>query len=869
MISIVLQHLYTENYHKPIYRPMRNIYTLCLLLICSNLFAQKWIDTKKSASEMPNFNEEKAMYHDFCQENNVKNGYFYKNGKKEKLAGWKQFKRSEYIWDYNMNPTNGDFPEYNQYLFPKNTLKDGSNANWQLIGPSSTDGGYAGVGRVNVIAFHPTNDDVIFLGTPAGGLWKTSTGGNDWEPLTDQIASIGVSNIIVSNNFEEDQTIYIGTGDRDHRYSPSIGVLKSVDGGQTWEPTELTFSTSEGAKIYKMLLHPTNNDILYAATSSGLYKSTNAGTNWDHISEIVFNDIEFKADDPQVIFGGTSGYDNVAIYKSTNGGENWNNVLNETGRRVALAVSEDEPDYVYAIIAYNGGGLNGIFKSTNAGASYERLLDGDDYGSALLNWSCEGDGDNDGQGWYDLTICANPQNANEVHIGGVNAWKTSNGGIDWECVNHWVGDCGLPTVHADKHDMVYQKSTNTLFEGNDGGIYKKSVNGNEWTDLSQTLAISQIYKIGMSQTEEMECINGLQDNGTKMVSGTEWYDVLGGDGMECMIDYTDSDVQYGSLYFGTIYKTEDKWQTEEYFTPYDASKGDWVTPFIMSPHNPNTVYAGYNKLWKKPDVNSQWKTVSNGNDVNINAICISATNKNMLVYARQTEIYKTINDGSSWENITSNLPLDYNKINHITISAHNPNTIWVAISGYDADGVYQTIDGGDSWTNISEGLPEVPINCVVQDIRDESSNELFAATDFGVYYKNGDNAWKSFNANLPNTRISELEISYKDQNASLFAATYGRGLWSTVIPTEPTNVEQVVLEKDNIWPNPCNHSVCVRLEQGDEMIQIYDIEGRLVYNNNNPEPITIIATIDWKEGPYIIKKSGKNGGSMTKCIVTH
>lgn len=848
---------------------MRYLFTICILLISLSTFSQQWITGKNITPDNLSFAKEKELFYDFCEKNQVKNGKYTVNGVEKKLPGWKQFMRLEYRWDGNIDPSTGNPPNYNQYLFSKNSLEDGSNSEWTNLGPNNTEGGYAGLGRINVIAFHPTDNNTIFIGAPAGGLWKTTTGGNDWVPLTDQIASIGVSEIILSHDFDNDQIIYISTGDRDHYDSPSVGVLKSYDGGTTWEPTGLTFNTSDYAMVFRMLLHPDNNDILYAATTYGLYKTEDAGENWVKLSDLLFNDMEFKVDDPNVIFAGKRSYQETGIFKSTNGGQDWQMIMETEGRRTSLAVTEDNPNYVYAITANPQGGLDGIYKSTDAGDSYDKILDGDDYGSKLLNWSCEGTGDNEGQGWYDLCIAANPQNANEVYIGGVNTWGTFDGGENWECINHWVGDCFKPEVHADKHDLVYQKSTNTLFEANDGGIYKKDIEYNQWTDISNTLEISQMYKLGLDHKEHKQCITGLQDNGSKLLYDNLWYDVTGGDGMECMIDYSNTNIQYASYVRGTFYRTDNLWETYDYFMPYYAEQGNWVTPIVMSSHNPNTIIAGYNKLWKITVGETSWEDISAGGSSNVNSICISELDKDLIAYTRNNNILITSDEGSSWTNITNNLPIEDAYIEDVKLSAHNTNTLWVALSGYNQHGVYESVDGGSSWTNISDGLPEIPIYYIVQDKREAEKNRLFVATEFGIYFKNGDDPWMSFNNNLPNVPVYDLEISYKEDDCKLYAATFGRGLWATPIPAEPVSTMEAKLTKDDLWPNPCNANVCLRVNATDEQITVVSTDGKIVYDNVPSHDIVTVNTSGWKDGTYFVRRTSNDKTRVTKLIVTH
>jgi len=221
---------------------------------------------------------------------------------------------------------------------------------------------------------------------------------------------------------------------------------------------------------------------------------------------------------------------------------------------------------------------------------------------SLLNWSTDGNGTNNGQAWYDLALAADPNNANILYCGGVNTWKSTDGGYTWQLNNHWYGGGGVPAVHADKHYLQFRPGTSTLYECNDGGIYV-STNGSTWTDLSNTLFISQIYKMSTAQTVPDVTITGLQDNGTKMREAGNWYDVIGGDGMGCIVDPTDENTQYGSLYYGQIYRTYNMWNSSIDISQNipGGAAGAWVTPYTLDPNDHTILYVGYNTLWKSID----------------------------------------------------------------------------------------------------------------------------------------------------------------------------------------------------------------------------------------------------------------------------
>ncbi|HEY9114793.1 MAG TPA: T9SS type A sorting domain-containing protein, partial [Bacteroidales bacterium] len=761
---------------------MKKLYLLLILsFFALQIIAQQWTEKlPERGSVAYTFFDYQKAFNDYWEPFDVKKGYYYENGEKQKAPGWKQFKRWEYFWESRVNQKTGAFPEvdltkvYEEYVLDKQNGRS-SSGNWASLGPNSSGGGYAGIGRINCVQFHPTNANIFWIGAPAGGIWVTENGGSSWTILNNNTEVIGVSDIIIPSDYDATGTIYIATGDRDAWDNRSVGVLKSTDEGATWEATGLSFTVSQGENTYRMLLDPNDDETILAATTDGLYKTTNGGTNWTKLTTYEFIDMEYKPGNFSTLYGSTT---NGKIYLSTNSGSSWTQV-HSGGSRIELAVSADEPTWVYALISNSSSALYGVYKSTNSGASFSQVYDGAPSGHNLLGWNSNGTGTS-GQGWYDLSLAADPFDANKVYLGGVNTWRTTNGGTSWNIVNHWWGD-GVQAVHADKHNLKFNESTGVLFEVNDGGVYKTS-NGTSWTHLTNGLVISQIYKLSVSQTEAETTIIGLQDNGTKALLSGVWDDVIGGDGMECLIDYTDENVQYGSLYYGDIYRTTNGWGSDYNISDNipGGANGAWVTPYIIDPVNNQTLYVGYEDLWKTTNRGNSFTKIGDFSDGTLKSLAICYSDPNVIVTATNTKMQKTTNGGASWTTITSGLPSS--TITYVTIKANDPSVIWVTLSSYSGNSVYKTTNGGGTWTNISGTLPSIPAGSIVQNRLNTIEEELYVGTDAGVYLKLGNADWVPFSTGLPNVVVGELEIYYDaadDADSKLRAATYGRGLWET------------------------------------------------------------------------------------------
>jgi len=773
---------------------MKKILLFILIFINLSAFSQEWLkklpQDKLDSKTLTMFDIQKA-FNDYWEPFNVENGKYLVNGKQSKAIGWKQFRRWEYFWNNRVNPETGEFPktqtwyEYEKYLEqnPKLSLY----GNWTNLGLNSSNGGYYGVGRVNCVAFHPTNPNIFWIGSPAGGIWVTTEGGNSWTPLGDKNLVIGVSDIAIPADYETSHTIYIATGDRDGgslwslggsaNDNNSIGVLKSTDNGLTWNKTGLSFEVKDVQLVTRLLINPNNPQILFASTTKGIFKTTDGGENWNLVKGGNFMDIEFKPNDENnTLYAATIG--NPNIYKSIDGGENWTLKTNFSNfeNRINIATSIANPAVVYAIVSAEGGGFSKIIKSIDSGETFEATFSQVANGMNLLGWSPYGD-DSGGQGDYTLSIGVSPIDENVLFVGGVNTWISTNGGFDFQISNHWYGGGGVQDVHADKHFMCFNDA-GIFYEANDGGIYKSSDNGNNWTDLSNGMAISQIYRFSNS-TIDNETIMGLQDNGTKLKTDTEILDVIGGDGMECIIDYTNSSIQYGSMYYGEIERTTNHWgssTTISYNIPDE--QGYWVTPFIIDPLNHQTLYVGYDNVWKTTNSGNSFTklNMSIGSARNM-AIC--ETNTNCIYVANQSNILMTTDGGLTSNSIS--FGIYGGAITYIAVKYNDPNTIWATVGSYSGQSVWETKDAGQTWTNISAGLPNVPAMTIVQNKLNTSENELYIGTDVGVFVRLGNGTWENFNADLPNVVVTELEIKYGTSisDSKLRAATFGRGLWES------------------------------------------------------------------------------------------
>lgn len=753
---------------------------VCLLLSAS-VNGQVWVDMMQ---------DDKTNFYDIQREFNS----YWENKELEKGKGWKQFRRWEYFMEQRLYP-HGDrsIPSRAMSRYMQDNLrnssapKSASTANWTLLGPSGSIPTGGGAGRINAVRFHPTDTNTIFACAPAGGLWKSVNAGQSWSTNTDNLTVIGCSDVAIDPS--NPNIMYLATGDKDAGDTYSIGILKSTDGGSTWNTTGLNWQVTQSRRIARILIHPTNTDTLLAATSAGIWRSVNGGTSWSSVASGNYKAMEFKPGDPTTVYA--SG---AYFYRSTNGGTSFSQVtsgLPTSGvTRMAIAVTPANPNYVYILAGKSSdNGFYGLYRSINSGAGFSLRSNSPN----LLGWSPTGS-DSGGQAWYDLAIAASPVNADEIFTGGVNIWKSVNGGTSWTITAHWYGAGSVPYVHADIHDLIYRPGSSELFSGNDGGVFKTNNAGTSWVDLSDGLQIAQMYRLSTSTSSTTDNITGWQDNGTNFMSGTNWAEVLGGDGMECIIKPGTTSTVYGSIYYGKIYMSQNGGQSfsgtivNSGGTGVDEN-GAWVTPYVLAPSNANTMFVGKSQVYKSTNSGSTFSQVGSvsGGTGKMVALAVAPSNINYIYAAKKNRLWVSTN-GTSFTDRTSGLPVSSASITYIAIHPTNPLKAWVTFSGYTAaNKVYSTTDGGQSWSNASSGLPNLPVNCIVY--QNGSPDGLYVGTDVGVYYSDSQTSWTAYNTGLPNVVVSELEINYSA--GKLRAATYGRGLWESSLQTV-SNIAPIV-----------------------------------------------------------------------------
>ncbi len=692
----------------------------------------------------------------------------WENKPYKKGFGFKQFHRWAHFWETRLNP-DGTFAsyeniykEFNEFMraYENSGLEKSRSVNgdWVPIGPfdyTYTSSWSPGQGRINVVVSDPNNPQVIYAGAPAGGLWKSIDDGSTWTPLTDDFSAIGISGIAVDPN--DSDVIYISTGDADGGDTYSIGVWKTLDGGLTWNPTG-----NISGQTHRVLIDPLDNNTIYVGSSSGMWKSTNGGNTWSNILPQNIKDIAIKPNQSNTIYAASP---NV-FYYSNDGGNSFNTAsgLPPTGERIVIGVTPADDEYVYILSADDNYEMQGLYRSTNSGVSFNLRYSNDDIF------------DQSGQAWFDLAMCVSPTDPEMIFTGVLNVWKSTNGGNSFSQVNSW-SDPGSPAyTHADIHYLHYHNGS--LYCGSDGGVYRSDNDGVSFEEYNSGLQIGQFYTIAVSQNDPTTIAGGLQDNGGFAYTNNVWKVYYGADGMESAIDPNNSNNIYGMIQFGDLYQTTDGGTNLSGLG--SPENGVWVTPMQIDPNN-DRILAGYSELYEYTQANG-WISLSNfGFSNNLRHLEIFEGNSDVILVATNNQVFRTSNNGSTFTEITNNIEaVTFSSfvITSIEINPNNENEIWITIGGASASNkVVYSNNGGQSWINISGNLPNIPTHIVKHE--NGSDGGIYVGTDVGVYYSNNsmNNNWIPFMDNLPNVIVNDLEII--ESAGIIRAGTYGRGVWQT------------------------------------------------------------------------------------------
>jgi photosystem II stability/assembly factor-like uncharacterized protein len=694
-----------------------------------------------------------------------------------------------------------------------------SSMQWRLVGP------FRG-GRVPAVVGHPTEQSTFFFGACAGGVWKTTDGGDYWENVSDgyfNVSAVGALAIADS----DPNVIYAGTGETQIRgnVSHGDGVYKSTDGGKTWQHMGLKDSHAIGA----IRVHPRDADLVYVAAlghvwgtneERGVFRSRDGGKSWEKVLYRSANagaiDLTMDPNNPRILYAAfwdaqryphalRSGGPDSSIYKSTDGGDTWTEITRNPGLpkgvlgKIGVTASPAQTDRVWALIEAEDGAL---FRSDDGGDTWERV--------------CE-QGDLRRRAWYYTHVFADPSDADTVWVLNLKCWKSVDGGKTFTAI---------PTPHGDNQDLwIDPRNSDRMIEGNDGGANVTYNGGRSWSSIYNQ-PTAQFYHVTTDNRVPYYLYGSQQDNTAiagpsssqrGAITLSEWFQPGGGESGYIAVKPTDENIVFGGAIGsgagnGRLIKYDRRTNASAVMTVWPEVQGmgrgaedlkyrfQWTFPIVYSSHDGTTLYVTSNVVHRSTDDGMSWEVISpdlthndpetqrpSGGPITrdntgaeayntIFAFVESPHERNFFWAGTDDGRIHTSEGGKEWNEVS--IPgLERALISVIELSPHDAGTAYVAATRYKFDDftpyLYKTNDYGRTWTKITNGIPEHDFTRVIREDPNRKGL-LYAGTETGVYVSFDDGeSWTRFNNNLPVVPIHDLHVKGTD----LIAATHGRSFW--------------------------------------------------------------------------------------------
>ena len=697
---------------------------------------------------------------------------------------------------------------------------------WRPVGPVKIGS------RMEAVAIPPGNTGTIYVAPASGNLFKTVNNGLTWRPVFEHESAFAIGDVAVAAS--NPAIVWVGTGEAQPRYAgyaySGTGVFKSVNGGESWTHMGLAGTDHIG----KVLVHPTNPDIVYVAAMGrlwsanaerGVYRTTDGGGHWTQVLFIDDStgviDLAIDPSDPATVYAwawqieaGRRG----GLFKSDDGGTTWRFIDAglPTGLlgRAGIEVAAGTPNVVYIFLdnrapsTVKGRPFVGgeVYRSDDRGEHWRKVNTGDLYdvfGTV---------------GWKFTDVRVDPRNADHVYILGNRAFQSFDGGATWRQLGDRIlrlHDTEGRAMHLDHHDLVIDPANpDRLLLANDGGLFMSHDGGESWLHLN-SIPASQMYFVATDDRTPYRIFAGTQDNAAIMGPSSAslddavpdpWRSVYldrwtGGDSYVTLPDPTDDRFVYYEHQNGAMMRMDlagasilSGGPATENIRPRlpRGSSGlrfSWYTPFLISPHNPRTLYAGGSRVLKTTDRGATWTPVSpeladpaQGDRTAVPTGALTMLEESRLVpgmLVGGTEggrVWLTLDDGAHWRRIDAGLPRKW--VSRVTLSTKDAATIYVSLTGYREDDarpyLYVSNDTGRSWRSIAGNLPLGAVNVIKEDPAD--ADLLYVGTDMGVYLsRDRGTHWESLSATLPTTPVQDLTV--QSRASELVIGTYGRGAW--------------------------------------------------------------------------------------------
>lgn len=747
---------------------------------------------------------------------------------------------------------------------------------WTSEGPTNLGG------RVVDIEMPYDDRNTIYVGSASGGIFKSSDLGNNWTSIFDHNESLSIGDMAIDKNNSD--LIYVGTGESNAgggslAYDGN-GVYLSDDAGNSWTSIGLENVGSIG----RVVIDPQDSEKVFVAamgtlfannSERGIYRTEDGGDTWEQVLFLSDStggiDLAIHPSDGNIVYaamwerirrphdraygGATSG-----IYKTEDGGDTWNELtiglpsIPQNKGRIGMAISESDPNILYAYYAQTDGPISGIFRSEDGGETWvSKSIAG--VSNVPFIW------------WFGK-IFVNPTDPDDVYVTSLRMHRSRDGGNSWTEV--------FANAHVDHHALfVHPSDTTIVLNGNDGGIYRNlialdtlpgdTIIGDYLTGYSNF----QFYTCEVNPHNPSILLGGAQDNGTLINDGSadSWRQIYGGDGFRVIVDPEDENRIYAEFHRGNIAYSTDGGNSFMPATTGITGVANWNTPIAMDPADSRILYTGRQELFKSTDGAESWLAVSDSlvnpdNPVGVNTygtlttIDVSSYDSQVIYIGTDDgNVWVTQDGGSNYDNISSSLPERW-----ITAVAHDPllsSGVYVTVSGFrfgeSSAQVFYSSDYGRSWESIGSNLPDVPVNDIVPD--DQLAGTVYIATDIGVFRgENRGDWWNLLGTDMP--MVPVIDLDYDSASRTMAAATFGKGIYTYILPSEPSVTSSPEDNFLRVYPNPASDRISVSGVSDQEVYVITDNLGKVVRRVLSTQAVSVE---DLEPGIYyVVTEAGRS-----------
>lgn len=673
----------------------------------------------------------------------------------------------------------------------------GAQTAWTEFGPAPiTNGPYTG--RVSAIAPSATNADLWYVGGADGGVWKTVNAGVSWTPIGDKLPTTATGALAVHP--KDDKTLWVGTGEANfaHHSRYGLGIAKTLDGGVSW----IVYGKREfsGRCVSRIRVDPKTPSTLYASTTQaggflppksaarghpdangpiGVFKSTDGGETWAQLSNglptsVSATDLLIDPNAPSVLYaaiGDIFGDARNGVYKSTDAGASWSKLAGglptTSVGRVSLALAPSRPSRVLAIVvrpasaSSGSASTRGVYVSDNGGATWSLR--------SSTNFQAT-------YGWYLSVAAIHPSSPDTYIVGGLSMRRSTNAGASWST---------RTPPHVDLHALEFDASGRLLC-GNDGGVHISTNLGDRWTARNDGLGLIQIYAgISLDPRDPNRIWAGFQDNGScRRTGGKSWVQVLGGDGGHTGVDPTGTRVFVQYQGTSNLFRSVNNGRFARSSSGISSrDRNCFLPPYAIDPRQPLRMIYGTQRVYESTNGGASWSAISPdltaGSPAAIHGLEIAPSDGRYL-YVRTNDgrVQVSENGGVSWSLRLTGARSWVRTTRPFAVEASDPKAVWLALGSFGSRRLLRSKDAGRTWQQREGGLPDIPVHCVALDPTRGSPSIVYVGTDLGVWRSVDDGeTWNRYGDELPNAACIDLRIDLPRQR--LVAATQGRGVWQT------------------------------------------------------------------------------------------